>query len=217
MLRGIPNVVVCSIHALVACLAAGPATSQTIAEARPGQLERFASARVMVYPIQTLPIIEPSAWRTDIGPASAFLTRADTAVEQALGGRGLDGTWVFPPALRRSARRNPTYISDPHSVRVAAAVMSSARKRDTQIAEPAASQIRALAAVSDARFALIPVELRFQASGALSTAILRWAVVDARLAQVVWLGEVSSNSRPAFSFEMIEELAQRTADLAVAR
>lgn len=217
MFRGFPTLVVRSIHALAVTLASVSATAQTIPEARPGQLERFAGSRVMVYPIQTLPIIEPSAWRADIGPSNAFLARADTAVELALAGRGLDGTWVFPPALRRSARRNPTYLSDPHTVRVAAAVMASTRKRDTPIAEPAASQIRALAAVSDARFALIPLELRFEASGALSTATLRWAVVDARVAQVVWLGETSSNSRPAFSFEMIEELAQRTADLAAPR
>jgi hypothetical protein len=195
----------------------GEAQASQVAEAKPGQLERYAGSKVMVFPVQSLPIVEPSSWRAALGTPNALLASADTAIETAITGRGLGGLWIFPPALQRSAKRNPTYLTDPYVVRVAPAINASVRKRDTPIPEPAASQIRALAGVNDARYALVPLELRFGRVGEEARAIMRLAVVDARLTQVVWMGEILSAPRAQYSFEMIEELAQRAADLVVVR
>jgi hypothetical protein len=218
MSRGIAGV---WVLALAGCASGTPKPSSAqavqVVEARPGQLDRYAGSKVMVFPVQTLPIVEPSSWRSALGDVNTLLVRSDTTIETAIAGRGLGGLWIFPAALQRSARRNPTYLSDPYVVRVAPAIHASVRKRDTPIPEPAASQIRALAGVNDARYALVPLELRFSATGTESSAILRLAIVDARLSQVVWMGEIRTAPRAEFGFEMIEDLAQRLADLVAPR
>ena len=99
------------------------------------------------------------------------------------------------------------------------AVRVALRKRDEPLAEPFASQLRALAGVSDARYALIPLDLRFVPNGPGSSgrAALRLAVVDARGAQLVWVGEVAGDPSSTFGSEVLASLAQRVSDLVVSR
>jgi hypothetical protein len=84
--------------------------------------------------------------------------------------------------------------------------------------------MRSLVALTDARFALIPVELRFEAvppSASVDVgsrrAILRLVLVDARLAEIQWTGDVAVDVHaPPTSAVIAGDLARRLADLLVA-
>lgn len=180
-------------------------------------LARFATQTLIVYPVQALPSVAPTAWRPAVGDANAFLLRADSAIELALGGRGLATLWVFPKALQRAARRNPTYLIDPYTTRVAAALYVAMRKKDEPIPEPAAGVMRAHASVSDARYLFVPLEVRVDGIDTGGRLVARLAVVDARGSQVVWVGETMTAQHSTFSTEMIDELARGVADLVVPR
>lgn len=185
--------------------------------ASPGSLAAFAAQKVILYPLQNLYNAAAPAWRPTIADPGAFLAQADSAIEAALAVRGLGSQWVYPKALQRSARRNPTYLVDPYTVRVGPALIASQRKKDEPIPEPAAGILRAHAGVSDARYVVVPLELRTESLETGGRLAVRLAVVDARGARMVWIGETMTELRSAFALTMVEDLATRIADLVVPR
>ena len=203
--------------------AADISPAPTTVLAPPGQLARFAALKVMVLPAQSVQADSLPAWRNTATVGKALLAALDSAVEGALNQRGMQTMWVYPAALQRSARRNPTYLTDPYVMQALDPVRQALKKPQEALSEPFASQLRALAGVNDSRYSLIPLVLRFEPSGitaqgqAQARAVLRSVVVDARGAQVVWVGEVASEPQAAFSAAILASLAQRVADLVVPR
>ena len=203
--------------------AADISPAPTTVLAPPGQLARFAALKVMVLPAQSVQADSLPAWRNTATVGKALLAALDSAVEGALNQRGMQTMWVYPAALQRSARRNPTYLTDPYLMQALDPVRQALKKPQDALSEPFASQLRALAGVNDSRYSLIPLVLRFEPSGitaqglAQARAVLRSVVVDARGAQVVWVGEVASEPQAAFSAAILASLAQRVADLVVPR
>jgi len=203
--------------------AAGVSPAPTTVLAPPGQLARFAALKVMVLPAQSVQADSLPAWRNTATVDKALLAALDSAVEGALNQRGLQTVWVYPAALQRSARRNPTYLTDPYIMQALDPVRQALKKPQDALREPFASQLRALAGVNDARYSLIPLVLRFEPSGITAQgqsqvrAVLRSVVVDARGAQVVWVGEVASEPQAAYSAAILASLAQRVADLVIPR
>ena len=191
--------------------------------APPGQLARFAALKVMVLPAQSVQADSLPAWRNTATVDKALLAALDSAVEGALNQRGMQTVWVYPAALQRSARRNPTYLTDPYLMQALDPVRQALKKPQDALSEPFASQLRALAGVNDSRYSLIPLVLRFEPSSstaqgqAQARAVLRSVVVDARGAQVVWVGEVASEPQATFSAAILASLAQRVSDLVVPR
>lgn len=183
-----------------------------------GALRRYAALKVMLLPVQSVRTEAYPAWRVNPNRDTVVTRSVDRAIEGALGERGLAKQWVFLSEMQRAARRNPTYVTDPYDVRAADVLRYAMRKPSEPLGEPLISQLRALAGVSDARYAVIPIELRFE-PGADSTghAVLRVAAVDARAAQLLWVGDVIGNDVATFSPAVISELAQRVADLVVPR
>ncbi len=203
--------------ASIACAQTGTAVAPAqIATA--GALRRYAALKVMLLPVQGVRTDAYPAWRVNPKRDTVVTRSVDRAIEMALGERGLAKQWVFLSEMQRAARRNPTYITDPYDVRAADVLRFAMRKPSEPLGEPLVSQLRALAGVSDSRYALIPIELRFE-PGADSTghAVLRIAAVDARAAQLLWVGDVIGNDVATFSPAVISELAQRVADLVVPR
>ena len=207
--------------------AADISPAPTTVLAPPGQLARFAALKVMVLPAQSVQADSLPAWRNTATVGKALLAALDSAVEGALNQRGMQTMWVYPAALQRSSRRNPTYLTDPYLMQALDPVRQALKKPQDALSEPFASQLRALAGVNDSRYSLIPLVLRFepsvitaqgqgQAQGQ-ARAVLRSVVVDARGAQVVWVGEVASEPQAAFSAAILASLAQRVADLVVPR
>lgn len=172
----------------------------------------------MVLPTQGTWGSDSLGWRAGAGTERELLGLLDRSIEAALGERGLSTQWVFPPAMERSFKRNPTYVTDPYAMRAVIAIRAALRKPSDPVGEPFASQLRALAGVSDARFALVPFDVRIESlSAGGGRAVLRAALVDARGSQLVWTGEVASDGQREYSPALLSNLAQHVADLVVPR
>jgi hypothetical protein len=215
-----------ALASLAALACGGPRTAAAppapLTEANPatnaGQLARFAALRVMVLPSQGAWRTDSLGWRARAGTERELLGLLDRSIETALGERGLSSQWVFPPAMERTAKRNPTYVTDPYAMRALVAVRAALRKPQDPVAEPFASQLRTLAGVSDSRYAFVPLDVRMEpvAAGG-GRAVLRAAVIDARGAQLVWTGDVAGEAQSEYSEALFTSLAERVADLVVPR
>lgn len=187
------------------------------AQALPGALSRFATENLIVVPLQGLAGRDPLGWRQLAGSELTFIARVDTLLEQAITERRLGGRWAFPTALARASRRNPTYLVDPYSIRATYAILALVRKPNDPIAEPVAGQLRALAGASDARYALVPVEVRFEGNGDSGQLAMRLAMLDVRGARLLWWGEVQGAPHNAYTRTVLDDLIQRVADLVIPR
>ena len=196
--------------------APGPAATVT-ATAADGALNPFAGQPVIVVPVQSLSAADAMGWRAKAGEEKALLVRADSAIEAQFGARGL-AQWVFPTALVRSSRRNPTYITDPYQLRAVGPVRTAMRSREAMIVEPLSSQLRGLAGIGNSRWALVPLELAFVADAAGGgRARLSLVMIDVRAAQLRWSGAVLGDASPDYTFAAVASAIQRAADLVVPR
>lgn len=225
LLGPIRTIAALSLAGLAACgggasrpetAAPAPAPQASAANAA-GSLNRFAAERVMVIPAQGVSSTDPLGWRARAGDEKALLQRVDSTFEAQLSDRGLS-TWAHVPALARAARRNPTYITDPYQLRAAGPIRLAIRARPPSILEPLSSQLRGLAGVSDARYALVPFDVGFVPDGASGGSVkIALAIVDVRAAQVVWSGIVAGDHATDFSFAAVASAISRAADLVVPR
>jgi hypothetical protein len=182
-----------------------------------GSLNRFAAERVMVIPAQGVSTIDPLGWRARVGDEKALLQRMDSTFEAQFADRGLS-QWAYAPALVRAARRNPTYITDPYQLRAAGPIRLAIRAKEQAVLEPLSSQLRGLAGVSDARWALVPFDVGFVTDGASGGRVsIALAIIDVRAQQVRWSGIVSGDHAADFSFAAVASAISRAADLVVPR
>jgi hypothetical protein len=153
---------------------------------------------------------------TQITDPRGTLAALDSAIERELAARGVGNSWTFPPALARSAKRNAGYVADPYAL-AAERLRPGARIADERLAEPFASQIRGIVAVTDARYALFPVELRFEriADGRMRP-VLRVVLLDARGSSIRWGGDIRGAASSAVTPATVESLAFALADLVAA-
>jgi hypothetical protein len=141
----------------------------------------------------------------------------DDALAAELGARGLATRWVYPEALVRAGRNNPSYRVDPYTI-AATPLRTGGVAPGSRLGDPLATQLRTMIALQEsARAVLIPVELWFDKTPEGSgLAVLRLAVVDGRVGDVRWLGDVRSAPSSTFSRELLTSLAARSADLITA-
>ena len=194
---------------------ATPTPASSFADDAP--LNSFASLPMIVMPTQGIRA-DTLGWGAKVSDRRAFLASVDSALAQAVRDRGLTA-WTLPSALVQTARRNPTYVANPADVRAGDAVRFLERKRDSQIPEPVASQLRTYASFHDARHALIPVEVRFEPGHAPGSgrAVLRIAVLDVRGSRLVFIGDIAGPEIPSFAPTVASDLARKFTDLVVPR
>lgn len=150
-----------------------------------------------------------------LGGPDAAARRLDSSLVVTLDARGVGGHWVLPRDLQRSYERNRTYAADPYRLAVAP-LRSSAFVAGTRYGEPLATQLRTMIALhGDARFVLLPIELRLTPEGGAARGVLRAALVDPRFAQAVWVGEVQGDVA-ASAAAAVTGVASRLVDLFVA-
>jgi hypothetical protein len=188
-------------------------------EQRP--LAGLASVPVVLTPVQTLRGGDPMGWATRL-TSREFLRSLDAEIAYVLRERGLDSMWRLPERLQADLRRNPTLginlnTLSVETLRVPKLVLGQ------RLGEPLASQLRALVALHDGRLVLVPVEVRFVPEGAPAAGevasgrgVLRLVLVDARLSEIRWLGEVRSEPSTSPSKPVEATLAQRLGDLVAA-
>jgi hypothetical protein len=218
-----------ALAALAACAGSRPpaasadAPRAAVGEAprAPGRpLASLAGERVAVVPVQRVRISDSAmAAGAPAVAAAAYLRGLDSALADAA--RDRSGSWAFASDVARSARRNPTYAPDAYRLSVGPLLPGRRQTPDNALPDPLASQLRTIVALNDARYVVVPSELRVEAAGAgTARAVLHLALVDARAAQLRWSGDVAADAAPVSSSPLSSTaaaaLAARFADLIAA-
>jgi hypothetical protein len=177
----------------------------------------LAAQQIIVTPLNSLREVDALGWTPQIPRSREFMRAFDDALEAELAARGLKSRWVFPEALVRAGRGSPAYAVDPYTI-AAAPLRAEKAAAATRLTDPLASQLRTMIALQEsARGILIPVELRFdKVPDGRGVAVLRLALVDGRLSEVRWMGEVRSVPATTFSRDILTSLVAHTADLIAA-
>jgi hypothetical protein len=173
-------------------------------------LSAWAGRRVVLLPSQTLD--DGAGWATGTQALSSLRVRMDDELAFALGERGLQSRWIFPEELAKLTRRAGGYVPD-----VKALTVEQLRRKkevpDGPLADPLASQLRALVAFTDARWVLLPVETRVERSGDGARVVVQVAMIDARGATVAWMGDVAGDTAPSSGAAAFASAASRVGDL----
>jgi hypothetical protein len=198
---------------LLGACASKPQTDASPVALRP--LERMAGQQIVVLPVQYLSGTDSLGWQQQIPNRAAFLASLDDQIAAAFTQRGLGNAWTFGRELERSSKLNSILITDARSL--SAEWLRGRVLPETTIRDPLASQVRGLVGLKGSRYAILPVELRFENRGnGMGVAILRLVMMDSRLAQIKWVGEVASEPMRTLSPAVTASVASHFADLVVA-
>ena len=171
-------------------------------------LAAFATQRLALAPTALVRVADSSAWVQQLGKARSIGILMDGRIISALRDRGLDSRWYLPADLLASYERNKSYATNPYQLTVEQ-VRSPAFVAGSKFADPLASQLRTMIALhEDARFVVLPVELRLEPS----RATLRLVVLDVRSAEARFVGKISSDSGAAPALALTQ-IGQRVVDL----
>ncbi|HEY8167052.1 MAG TPA: hypothetical protein VIF83_15995 [Gemmatimonadaceae bacterium] len=182
----------------------GSSSSRDVAATVTPPLASMAGRPVVVLPTQYVTYGNRVAAR-DADSSTALLMRiVDDEIALSLRSRGVT-QWTSARDISASARRNMGLTADPHALS-ALQVRRITRASEDPLPEPFASQVRSLTALRDARYALLPIELRRDITTVHPRGTLRLFLIDSRTARIVWVGEVSGESS-----EMGSELERVTA------
>ena len=200
--------------ALGAACAAKPAeTGAPPVVLRP--LERMAGQEILVLPVQYLSSTDSLGWQQQIPNRAAFLAALDDQIEAAMDARGLGRAWTFAREVERASKLNSILMTDARSL--SAEWLRGRVLPETTVRDPLASQVRGLVGLKGSRYALLPVELRLENRGTgTGVAILRVVMIDSRMAQIRWVGEVASDPMRTPSSALTASVAAHFADLVVA-
>jgi hypothetical protein len=177
----------------------------------------LVSQQVVVTPTQMLRETDALGWTAQVPRSRELLRALDDSIRAELAARGVDRQWVFPDALERTSKLNPSYAIDPYTLD-ARGLVSPAVVAGSRIGGALRTQLRTMVALQEsARAVLIPVELRFdRLPSGEGAAVLHVAVVDGRLGDIRWIGDVSSVPSPTFSRALLSSVAAHLADLITA-
>jgi len=210
------SLLVCALSiGLAACAKPAPEPAAPPVPARP--LAALLSQQVVVVPTQALREADALGWTQQIPRSRELLRALDDSIRAELAARGIDRQWVFPDALERAGRLNPSYAVNPYALDTRG-LMSPSVVPGTPIVGILATQLRTMAALQESgRAVLIPVELRFdRLPSGEGVAVLHVALVDARVREVGWIGDVRSDPSTTFSRGLLTSLAAHLADLITA-
>lgn len=192
---------------LLACKSSPPKPVQPAEHALAG----LAAQHVAVLPAYSVRLMP------GLGPLEAkpveFERSLDTAIPAAFEDRGIKKAWLFPPELRASYRRNSSYAADPDNF-AQEPLRSPMLGIDVRLPEPLASQVRTLVALhDDTRLVLAPVELKLEPVPGQpgGRGVLRLVLLDARLSNVRWIGEIASEPSASLGTAITASIAAKLA------
>jgi hypothetical protein len=177
----------------------------------------FAAQAVAVYPAQRFATVDSTGWTSRIADGRAALAALDDELAFAFRDRRGLGAWRFARDVVRlaSAGGGPyaTVVTDLPVEPLTGPVTEQMRRIPPTLGAP----LRTVGAVTDTRYALLPVQVRFERVGdGIGRAVLRAAFVDVRSGQAAWIGDVAGDPSPAWTPAVFASLAQRFADLVLA-
>jgi hypothetical protein len=146
----------------------------------------LASEHVPVLPFTLVAAEDSLDWNAELADRRVALATADSILGELLQARAPEVTWVLPETLRREARRSPTLATNPDQM--GTAILRGEKVR--VVPDPLRSELRAMVALANARYALVPAALVYRRQGTaapgVGTAELSIVLVDARTGQVGW-------------------------------
>jgi hypothetical protein len=197
----------------LACASKPPETDASPVPLRP--LERMAGQEILVLPVQYLSSTDSLGWQQQIPNRAAFLAALDDQIETAMAARGLGRAWTFGREVERASKLNSILMTDARSL--SAEWLRGRVLPETTVRDPLAQQVRGLVGLKGSRYALLPVELRLEnRGGGTGVAILRVVMIDSRMAQIRWVGEVMSDPMKTLSPALTASVATHFADLVLA-
>jgi hypothetical protein len=202
--------------ALVAACSRGPDPNAQVAPLPNRPLAGLAGQQVIVLPVHYLRPGDSLGWAAAVERPRQLLSDVDDEIAFALEERGFRTRWVFSEQLVRSAQRNAAHSPDPRALAAEGLRPLARRRSDGQFGEPLASQLRALVALHGARYALFPVELRFEKIGGAGRAVLHVLLIDARLSRATWGADVSGDTASTYGRGSIASAANNLANLIAA-
>jgi hypothetical protein len=202
---------------LFAATAALPVAGQDTINEPVRPLAGLVSQPIVFAPVQSVRGGSAVGWRSAIGDVNAYALALDEEISAAIAERGVR-KWMMPDQLARLAKRSPTMRIDPYVLAVDR-FAAAERKADEAIPDPLGSQLRALTILGDARYALVPSEVRFERDAKDSTqvrAVLTLYLVDTRASRIMGKSKVPSDPVREFSPSIAANIASRLADLIAA-
>ena len=179
-------------------------------------LEVLAQQHILVLPVQYLTFDDSLGWSTQVPSVHDYLTTFDDELTFAFTEHGLKRRWTFASDIARSVRRNPSITADPYALD-AAQIRIGSKPDEWQLQDPLASELRALVALSEARYVLCPVELLFTGDRTRGQAKLHVVLIDARRSQIQWAGDILGTPMSKFSPAVAADVASHLADLVAPR
>jgi len=173
-------------------------------------LAQYTSVKVAVVPVQF--------YRGDTAfvkePALAMRAAFDSLLSEQLEAHGLKGQWATPAEVIRSAKRNAVYAADPRNL--GAFTVRNGVGKDAVLTDPLAGNLRRLVALHDARYALMPVELRVESNREGGQFVVRLLLLDARLMAALYQVDLMGERAAKYSPDLLAKLVTRVVELAVA-
>lgn len=178
-------------------------------DARP--FDAYATQRIVVTPTGFVRS-DSLGWVQGMGGNRSVARQLDSAIFLALDARGLAQRWIMPAGLEHTYERNRSYAADPYLLAMeplrAPTFITAGR-----YGEPLSTQLRTMIALeADARFVLLPVELRFEKVGTGARGVLRLALLDPRAADARFVGDVKGDAATSAA-AALASVGQRLADL----
>lgn len=208
----------CSLSLLLAACRGSGAVPETAPDPvpPPHPFAALVTQQVIVVPTHSLREVDPLGWSRQIPRSRELMRGLDSALMKEMGERGVTKQWTWPADLVRAARSSPSYGQDPYAL-AAGGLRSPDIAPGASVGGPLVMQLRTMVAMQDnARAVLLPVELRFDrdSTKTMGVAVLRVALLDGRLGEVRWIGDVRSDALSTFSREaLLTSLAAHFADL----
>jgi hypothetical protein len=205
-----------AVLALAACGGRAAASHEAAPPPAARPLAALAAQPILLLPLQAVYPADSLGWSARIADEGAFRRRVDDEIAFVLRSRGATPQWIMPETVARAVRRNPGFAPDPYGL-AAAPLAPGTSLRDGAVPEPLASQLRALVALGEARYTLVPVDVRFLKTADGGVAAMHVALVDARASRLRGAFDVRTDTMSTFSEPAIAtSLAEKLADLIAA-
>jgi hypothetical protein len=209
---------------LYGCASSPKASEETAPAASP--LAGMAGRQMLVFPAQYLAVMNPGGGWDILPGGPALLPILDEEIADAFRKRGVRGNWTFGQAITESAMRNGGITADPRQLSVQG--IRRIKPGDTPLPEPLAGEVRGIAALTSARFSVLPIEVHLDARGPERRGSMRILIIDTRTARVTWADDIeatplrdpqaASEALSPYGFRILaRDLASKFADMVLAQ